>query len=99
MKFTRNDATNQRIERITSHHAIVGIDIAKDLHAAQITDFRGRTLSPRHLSFTNTQEGFEKLLRWIQDASAKHQELVSCWNGANRPLLVQSRRLAAGASD
>ncbi|PWV98367.1 transposase, partial [Paenibacillus cellulosilyticus] len=61
MKFTRNDPTNQRIERITNHHIIVGIDIAKDVHAAQITDFRGRMLTSRHLSFTNTKEGFEKL--------------------------------------
>lgn len=72
MKSTRNDATNQRIERITSHHAIVGIDIAKDVHAAQVTDFRGRTLTPRHVSFTNTEAGFQKLLHWMQEAGAKH---------------------------
>ncbi|EFM09701.1 transposase IS116/IS110/IS902 family protein, partial [Paenibacillus curdlanolyticus YK9] len=72
MKFTRNDAANQRIERITNHHAIVGIDIAKDIHAAQITDFRGRTLTPRHVSFTNTKTGFEKLLTWIQAVGDKH---------------------------
>jgi transposase len=52
-------------------HAVVGIDIAKDVHAAQITDFRGRVLTSRHLSFTNTQEGFEKLLRWMQDNQVK----------------------------
>lgn len=63
MKSTRNDATNQRIERITPQHAVVGIDIAKEVHAAQMTDFRGRVLTARHLSFPNTQEGFEKLLR------------------------------------
>lgn len=73
MKFTRNDATNQRIERITMQHAVVGIDIAKDTHAAQVTDFRGRVLTSRHLSFTNTLEGFEKLLRWIQGVQAKHR--------------------------
>lgn len=72
MKFTRNDTTNQRIERITSLHVVVGIDIAKDVHAAQVTDFRGRTLTNRHLSFTNTREGFQKLLHWMQEASAKH---------------------------
>lgn len=73
MKSTRNYATNQRIERITMQHAVVGIDIAKDIHAAQITDFRGRVLTPRHLSFSNTREGFERLVRWIRDAQAKHR--------------------------
>jgi transposase len=74
MKFTGNETTNQRIERITSEHAVIGIDIAKDIHAAQATDFRGRTLTPRHLSFTNTREGFEKLLRWMQEACNKHSK-------------------------
>ncbi|MFM9282206.1 IS110 family RNA-guided transposase [Paenibacillus jiagnxiensis] len=72
MKFTRTQVTNQRIERITTKHAIVGIDIAKDVHAAQVTDFRGRVLTPRHLSFVNTREGFEKLLRWMRDVQDKH---------------------------
>ncbi|MFC4776763.1 IS110 family transposase, partial [Paenibacillus sp. GCM10023252] len=61
MKFNRNDTTNQRIERITMQHAVVGIDIAKDTHAAQMTDYRGRALTSRHLSIPNTLEGFEKL--------------------------------------
>uniref|UniRef100_UPI0023685BD8 IS110 family transposase n=1 Tax=Paenibacillus thermotolerans TaxID=3027807 RepID=UPI0023685BD8 len=73
MKFNQNVATNQRIERITMQHAVVGIDIAKDVHVAQITDFRGRVLTPRHLSFTNSKEGFEKLLNWVQDVQAKHR--------------------------
>lgn len=73
MKFTLKNMTNQRIERITMKHAVVGIDIAKDEHAAQVTDFRGRTLTSRHLSFTNSQEGFEKFLRWVHDVQAKHR--------------------------
>ncbi len=73
MNFTQSQATNQRIDRITTQHAVIGIDIAKDAHAAQATDFRGRVLTPRHLSFTNSQEGFEKLLRWTQDVLAKHR--------------------------
>jgi transposase len=54
-------------------HAVVGIDIAKDVHAAQITDFRGRVLTSRHLSFSNTREGFERLIRWIRDAQVNHR--------------------------
>lgn len=75
MNSTRNDATNQRIDRITSCHVIVGIDIAKDIHAAQATDFRGRTLSTRHLSFSNTVEGFKKLLDWMKVLGSKHAKL------------------------
>ncbi|WP_249898139.1 IS110 family transposase [Paenibacillus sp. PK3_47] len=73
MKSNRNHTTNQRIERITMQHAVVGIDIAKDTHAAQMTDFRGRSLTPRHLSFPNTLEGFEKLLRWVKEVQSKHR--------------------------
>lgn len=73
MKSTRTDATNQRIERISMKHAVVGIDIAKDVHAAQITDFRGRTLTSRHLSFMNTLDGFGRFLRWVKDIQAKKQ--------------------------
>ncbi|PZD95757.1 IS110 family transposase [Paenibacillus sambharensis] len=72
MKSTVRNATNQRIERITMQHVVVGIDIAKDAHAAQITDFRGRSLTSKHLSFTNSLEGFERLLDWIKKAQAKH---------------------------
>lgn len=71
MHSTRNDMTNQRIDRISTHHAIVGIDIAKDIHAAQMTDFRGRTLTSRHCTFRNSEAGFEKLLHWIQEACVK----------------------------
>ncbi|WP_232057857.1 IS110 family transposase [Cohnella abietis] len=57
---------------MTSQHAVVRIDIAKDVHAAQVTDYRGRVLSNRHLSFTNTREGFEKLGLWLQDIRGKY---------------------------
>lgn len=72
MKRTRNEITNQRIEKITSKHAVVGIDIAKDYHVAQVTDYRNRVLAPRSLTFSNTEEGFHKFQRWIQDVQAQH---------------------------
>lgn len=71
MKFTQTQATNQRIERITTQHVVVGIDIAKDAHAAQITDFRGRVLTPYHLSFANGEKGFERFLSWVQNVQVK----------------------------
>ena len=71
MKFTQNEATNQRIERISMKHAVVGIDIAKDKHVAQIADFRGRVLTPYHLSFDNTLDGFQKLMSWVKKTQQK----------------------------
>ncbi|MBU5445687.1 IS110 family transposase [Paenibacillus sp. MSJ-34] len=72
MKFTRNNVTNQRIERITTQHAIVGIDIAKEKHVAQVTNFRGIVLTRRHLTFANTLEGFERLMRFIREVQEKY---------------------------
>lgn len=74
MKFTGKAEINQRIERITNQHAVVGIDIAKDVHAAQIIDFRGRELARRHLSFMNTREGFEKLVKWMHEVGSSHNK-------------------------
>lgn len=71
MKFTRIEVTNQRIERITTQHAIVGIDIAKEKHVAQVTNFRGIVLTRRHLTFANTLEGFERLMRFTQEVQKK----------------------------
>lgn len=73
MKRTRNQITNQRIEKITSKHAVVGIDISKDFHVAQVVDFRSRVLPSRALTFSNTKDGFFKFKRWIQDVQARHQ--------------------------
>ena len=34
MKFKQSDEQNQRIERITPTHLVIGIDMAKDAHVA-----------------------------------------------------------------
>ncbi|GAX89205.1 IS110 family transposase [Effusibacillus lacus] len=72
MKFKQSHGQNQRIERITTSHLVVGIDIAKEAHAAQATNFRGIVVSKRHLTFSNAQDGFEKLQRWIHELQQKH---------------------------
>nr|WP_244280060.1 IS110 family transposase [Paenibacillus alginolyticus] len=51
----------------------MGIDIAKETHVAQVTNFRGIVLSKRQLTFSNTIEGFEKLERWIDEIRQKHR--------------------------
>ncbi|RCW40282.1 hypothetical protein DFP97_1393 [Paenibacillus prosopidis] len=45
MKFKQSVGQNQRIERITTSHLVVGIDMAKEVHVAQATNFRGIVLS------------------------------------------------------
>ncbi|MDQ0878848.1 hypothetical protein QFZ77_007507 [Paenibacillus sp. V4I3] len=72
MKFKQSEVQNQRIERITTSHLVVGIDMAKETHVAQATNYRGIVLSNRHLSFNNSVEGFEKLQRWVEGLQQKH---------------------------
>ncbi|WP_387828611.1 IS110 family transposase, partial [Paenarthrobacter sp. NPDC057981] len=65
MKFKQSVKQNQRIERITSHHLIIGIDIAKFKHVARATDYRGIERGS-YLVFSNDLEGYEKLYQWMQ---------------------------------
>ena len=45
MKFKQSHGQNQRIERITTSHLVIGIYMAKERHVAQATNFRGIVLS------------------------------------------------------
>ena len=60
MKFKSSEAINQRIERITAEHLVVGIDIAKEKHVARAVNYRGLERG-KHLTFNNDRWGFEKL--------------------------------------
>lgn len=71
VKFKSSHRINQRIERITMKHLIVGIDIAKDTHVAGAVNARGIQLG-RVLSFSNDRFGFEKLMRWVADLQKTH---------------------------
>ncbi len=71
MKFKSSDAINQRIERISTNHLIIGIDIAKEKHVAGAVNFRGIQLG-RTLAFSNTQEGFQKLMKWVRHLQKSH---------------------------
>ncbi|SEP19239.1 IS110 family transposase [Paenibacillus sp. OV219] len=71
MKFKSQDKQNQLIEKITAQHLVVGIDIAQQIHVARAVNFRGIVVgSP--LSFSNDEEGFHILLRWIHSLQATH---------------------------
>jgi transposase len=67
MKFKSSQTINQRIERITTNHLVVGIDIAKETHVAAAVNFRG-IQQGRVVSFSNDRPGLEKLLCWVRDA-------------------------------
>jgi hypothetical protein len=49
MKFKQINGQNQRIERISPTQLVVGIDVAKETHVAEATNFRGIVLAKRHL--------------------------------------------------
>ncbi|MEH7239566.1 IS110 family transposase [Bacillus sp. JJ1562] len=66
MKFKMQDKQNQLIERISTQHLVVGVDIAQEIHVARAVNFSGIIVGDP-LSFENNEEGFDKLLRWINE--------------------------------
>jgi len=61
----------ERIKRITPSTIIVGIDVAKDIHWARITDYRGIDLI-KPVRVHNSIDGFESLLSTIEKQRQKH---------------------------
>lgn len=56
----------KKIEAITPKTLIVGVDIAKNIHWSQFTDFRGIEVS-KHLRFENNYSGFKSILEKIDE--------------------------------
>jgi transposase len=77
MKFKLQDKQNQLIENITANHLVVGVDIAQETHVARTVNFRGIALG-NPLEFSNDEDGFKSLYRWISDllASYKLSEMI-----------------------
>jgi transposase len=65
------NSLNERITRITPTTIIVGIDVAKELHWARITDHRGVDLV-KPIKVHNSIDGFESLLARIEKMRVKH---------------------------
>jgi len=61
----------ERIARITPTTIIVGIDVAKEEHYAQITDYRGITLM-KPVKVYNNIDGFENLLSKAENLKTRH---------------------------
>lgn len=66
MKSRMIKAQNQRVERISTTTLVIGIDIAKEKHAAQAINFRGIVLTNRAITFSNDRDGYEHLQRSIR---------------------------------
>jgi transposase len=73
MKFKQRHKQNQRIEKITTNHLIIGIDIAKFTHVARAVDYRGIERGD-YLAFSNDLMGFDALLRWLQIMKVQHNK-------------------------
>jgi transposase len=58
---------NEKIERISEKTLVIGVDIAKDSHYAQVVNWRKQEVR-KGLSFQNRKDGYEKFLRWMQKA-------------------------------
>jgi transposase len=69
MKFKMQDKQNQLIERISNKHLVVGVDIAQHVHVARAVNYRGIVVGDP-LSFENIEEGFARLLEWINQLKA-----------------------------
>ncbi|SFE61674.1 Transposase IS116/IS110/IS902 family protein [Paenibacillus algorifonticola] len=72
MKFKAQTKQNQLLERISTQHLVVGIDIAQQTHVARAVNFRGILLgTPLH--FSNDDTGFGLLLQWMRGLQETHQ--------------------------
>ena len=73
MKFKQRDAQNQRIEKITENHLVIGIDIAKEIQVARAVTYRGIELG-KPCSFTNDLYGFQLFRSWLQALQRDHHK-------------------------
>lgn len=65
MNLTGKSKINQRIDRITAQDLVIGIDIAKEVHVAAATNYRGMQQGSVCV-FTNDEAGFKKLILWVK---------------------------------
>jgi hypothetical protein len=79
MKFKSQHMQNQLIENITFNHIVVGVDIAQEAHVARVVNFRGVALG-NPLVFSNDEDGFMSLDRWIRDLLASILFLKYCYD-------------------
>ena len=76
-----NYTQNQKISQVTETTLIVGVDIGSETNFARAFNWRGQELSKKVFRFTNSREGFQSFLAYINTyttiASAQ-QIIVGC---------------------
>jgi transposase len=72
MKSSLIKSQNQRVERISTSSLVIGIDIAKEKHAAQAINFRGIVLTNHPILFSNDLAGFEHVVHSIRKLQKMH---------------------------
>ena len=65
-----NYTQNEKIMQVKNSTLVVGVDIAKNKHAARAFNFRGIEYD-KAIFFENNEAGFKKLLHWIRKISEK----------------------------
>ncbi len=68
-----NYTQNEKIMQVKNSTLVVGVDIAKNKHAARAFDFRGIEYD-KAIFFENNEAGFKKLLHWIKKVSEKENK-------------------------
>lgn len=67
-------AKNEKLSFITDDTLIVGCDIGSEKHYIRAIDTRGRELSTKAFSFSNSQEGFESAKGWMLDLAVRNNK-------------------------
>ena len=67
----KSNTQNAKITAITEKTLIVGIDVGSETHYARAFSWRGFEFSRKPLEFSNSEEGFETLMAWIEDLKKK----------------------------
>ena len=68
----KSNTQNAKITAITEKTLVVGIDVGSETHYARAFSWRGFEFSRKPLEFSNSEEGFETLMAWIEDLKKKH---------------------------
>ncbi|KXS48227.1 Transposase [Halanaerobium congolense] len=68
-----NYTQNEKIMQVKNSTLVVGVDIAKNKHAARAFNFRGIEYD-KAIFFENNEAGFKKLLHWIKKVSEKENK-------------------------
>lgn len=69
-KFDKND----KLSFISDEMLIIGCDIGSETHYARAIDTRGRELSRKAFSFSNTAEGFASARAWMLELAAANDK-------------------------